>query len=706
MKLYPLSMAFVCLLVFLLTLFVYTRNKKSPVNKAYLFFGLSLCVWLLGDAMQFFLSTQNTFWIKFMYSGVILIPIFVYKCMIEFLNLERDKKIYPFVLFIGICFFIANLTTNLFVREVYTYPWGYYLKATFLVSLCNVLYVASFIRCTLASFLSFYNKKDKLSPTQYNKNKYVFFAIAIGMIAGFDYMPAYGIGIRPFGYIFATVFIAIIAYAIVKHQLMDIEVIIRRTVVFAGLFAAVYGVIAFFSFLTQDVFQAFTGGNRWIALIPSIFIITLTLRPLEIFLVRTTDKYLFQKKYDYKELLKTFSNDVLSVMDLKKILIETINSLINTMRVENCGILTLDRNKNVFELASSKGIKNKNIVLERNSSLISYLERAQMHIVNDKQIQQMDDRGTLKEDMKKLGADLVLPLILHNSLIGALTLGSKKSGEPYTQDDLDILIPLSRSEAVAISNAQVMDDLSKTQAEAAQREKMAVIGTLAAGINHEICNPLGIARGQCEVFLLNSREGLYSSRAKEEQIYEAMKIMEKVIKETDRATAITKKLSSFAKPGTGDINEDVSIAHEIDEVMTLVGHELELEKIQVIKDIPGNLSHIRADRKQIQEIFFNIIRNAGQAMEKEGKITVRARKVDSKIVIDIEDTGHGIPEDRLEQIFNPFYTTKAPGKGTGLGLFIVRQVINRNNGTISVKSKVGEGTRFTLTFPIPQLISK
>ena len=306
--------------------------------------------------------------------------------------------------------------------------------------------------------------------------------------------------------------------------------------------------------------------------------------------------------------------------------------------------------------------------------------------------------------MKNLQAELVLPLLLHDSLVGAITLGSKKSGEPYTQDDLDILVPLSRSEAVAISNAQAMEDLSKTQAEAAQREKMAVIGTLAAGINHEICNPLGIARGQCEVFLLNAKDGLYETRAKEEQIYEAMKIMEKVIKETDRATSITKKLSSFAKPGKGDINEDVDISNEIDEVMSLVGHDLELNKIKFNKNIPNDFPHIRADRKQLQEILFNLIRNAAQAIEGQGNITVKATKDDRSVFIDIEDTGKGIPENRLDQIFNPFYTTKAPGKGTGLGLFIVRQIIQRNRGAVTVRSKEGEGTTFTLQFPLPQYV--
>ena len=105
------------------------------------------------------------------------------------------------------------------------------------------------------------------------------------------------------------------------------------------------------------------------------------------------------------------------------------------------------------------------------------------------------------------------------------------------------------------------------------------------------------------------------------------------------------------------------------------------------------------NKKQLQEVFFNLIRNAAQAMGEKGKITITAASDDHRTRVEIEDTGPGIPPDKLEQIFNPFYTTKEPGKGTGLGLFIVRQIVERNHGKISVKSKVGEGTTFTLEFP-------
>ncbi|MGB2600890.1 MAG: ATP-binding protein [Candidatus Omnitrophota bacterium] len=242
------------------------------------------------------------------------------------------------------------------------------------------------------------------------------------------------------------------------------------------------------------------------------------------------------------------------------------------------------------------------------------------------------------------------------------------------------------------------EKLSEAQAQAAQREKMAVIGTLSAGINHEICNPLGIARGQCEMFLLNLKEGIYDDRPPEELIEKAREIMEKVINEMDRATVITKKLSLFAKPSNGTITNDVNVRNELKEVISFVEHDLKLDNISIKTDIEEGLPHIAADRKQIQEIFFNLIRNAAQSIENKGEILIRATNINNKVNIEIKDTGIGMDKNHLAQIFDSFFTTKEPGEGTGLGLFIVKQIVEKNEGRIAVKSELGVGTTFHLRF--------
>ena len=131
-----------------------------------------------------------------------------------------------------------------------------------------------------------------------------------------------------------------------------------------------------------------------------------------------------------------------------------------------------------------------------------------------------------------------------------------------------------------------------------------------------------------------------------------------------------------------------------------MGHDLELDRITLEKQIPSDLPKILADRREMQQIFFNLIRNAAQAIEQTGTITIKADSTrDSKVHIEIQDTGKGISEDKRHRIFEPFFTTKGPKRGTGLGLSIVRQLVWRNKGEISFRSQVGVGTIFILEFP-------
>ena len=105
------------------------------------------------------------------------------------------------------------------------------------------------------------------------------------------------------------------------------------------------------------------------------------------------------------------------------------------------------------------------------------------------------------------------------------------------------------------------------------------------------------------------------------------------------------------------------------------------------------------DENQIQQIFFNLIKNAAEAIREDGTVTITAKEDDNKVKIQIQDTGCGIPEDKLDEVFKPFYTTKGEGKGSGYGLAIVKELVQRNNGNIYVKSRIGEGTTFYLEFP-------
>ncbi len=229
-----------------------------------------------------------------------------------------------------------------------------------------------------------------------------------------------------------------------------------------------------------------------------------------------------------------------------------------------------------------------------------------------------------------------------------------------------------------------------------QREKLATIGLLASSINHEIRNPLYAARSVLETYLENLKEGLLKKEPKE--------VTERALKQIDRALDVITKLNRFAKPTSDPVttNLQASIQEAIKSVLDLVSYEFELDKIYIRNNLDLSLPNIQADQRQLEEILFNLIVNACHAMVKGGGTLTLNSKLEaqnSRAILIIQDTGTGISQEHLKHLFEPFHTTKGD-KGTGLGLYITKQLVERNGGKISVQSKEGKGISFVLEFKI------
>ena len=237
-------------------------------------------------------------------------------------------------------------------------------------------------------------------------------------------------------------------------------------------------------------------------------------------------------------------------------------------------------------------------------------------------------------------------------------------------------------------------------AQAAHRDKLTAIGVLAASINHEVKNPLFIIKGLAESCLERQKEGIFPSKGK--ALESANDAMKRSMEQAERAMDIIKRLSLFAKAGIeGEMKfEAVSVPGVLEDILPLVRYELAAHSIVLTRDIPKNLPEALADRRYLEEIFFNLIVNACQALkgaEKAGEIKINAWVEQHRVLIKVEDNGPGIPEDKLKDVFRPFYTTKA--EGTGLGLYITQQLVEKIHGRIDVRSEVGQGTTFIVSLP-------
>ena len=240
---------------------------------------------------------------------------------------------------------------------------------------------------------------------------------------------------------------------------------------------------------------------------------------------------------------------------------------------------------------------------------------------------------------------------------------------------------------------RMKDELQKTQLQLLQAEKMSSLGKLAAGVAHQLNNPLG---GITLFARLIQEEYDLEESAKED--------LNRILKDAQRCRDTVKELLEFTRQTRHlmrphDINEAVS------RTLFLLENQALFQNIDIVKDLNALLPPVQADIQQLNHLFMNIILNAAQAMEGQGKLTVKSSLLPErdKICIEISDTGIGIPEEILPRIFEQFFTTKEEGKGTGLGLSLAYRIVENHGGNIMAKSTPGKGTTFFIELPVADM---
>ncbi|MFN7131053.1 MAG: GAF domain-containing protein, partial [Myxococcales bacterium] len=290
---------------------------------------------------------------------------------------------------------------------------------------------------------------------------------------------------------------------------------------------------------------------------------------------------------------------------------------------------------------------------------------------------------------------LALPLLLRDEPIGAVVIGDAERQRDWAETEIERVTVMARQVAVAVANARLFEDLkqsydtlARTQQELVKRERLAALGELAAVVAHEVRNPLGVifnSLGPIRKSLVPGSNG-------------AM-LLDIVSEEADRLNRIVGDLLDFARP-----TEPSFLAESLESLLsgacdavTTVAQENGVKVLSSFEALPL----VRGDARMLRQAFINLVTNAVQAMPRGGTVTVRATeevrggRVGARV--EVADTGPGIPPHLLDRIFQPFFTTKA--SGTGLGLAVVKRIIDRHSGELWVDSKPGAGSTFTVWLP-------
>ena len=404
-----------------------------------------------------------------------------------------------------------------------------------------------------------------------------------------------------------------------------------------------------------------------------------------------------------------------SLVYVDKILNLIVKSAIKFTDSQKSIILIMDEKKKKFYQAAAEA---------SNSNLLSPAENIQLYDIARRTAKEkkllfskllVSCPGEELSDGKKEEVQTVLslPLIGQKDILGILITCCSPL-HSYDQEQVQILSILADQAVIAIEKARLIDDLKRaqvdlenwgkelgrkvkekteelkqSQAQLLQSEKLAGIGQLAAGIAHEIRNPLGIIA--TSLYYLND-----VLPKKKEDIKRHFQIMEA---EISRCESIISNLLEFSRKSTQEV-ELIDVNQLLNITLSLVEKDLFVKDIKVIKKFRHSPT-IKANMDEMKQVFLNLILNATQAMPRGGKLELTTSITENERArIKVVDSGTGIPEKHLSKIFDPFFTTKAPGEGTGLGLTLVHNIIERWGGTIQVESQGVKGTTFTIEFPI------
>lgn len=553
----------------------------------------------------------------------------------------------------------------------------------------------------------------KSSGADRNRMMYLAWGALIGYLGGCgNYLYVFDREIflfNPFGTYGVALYVAMTAYAIIRHRLMDIKVVIQKTVIYALLYSlclAVFGFVVFF--LGQWVLLGGVNPRLVLLSMVGLLLVVAVMHPLDRFLTHLTKKVLFRERYRYQETLKAASAGMSRIRNLPKLLELTARVVVSNVKVTHATIFLKDKNQPFFAVAASHGRSAKPVVpgrLEENNALIRWMEHFKepmvyeelsLDIKKDPHAAEEPPNaplGQVVREMERLDAAVCVPSLMEEKLKGFLVLGRKLSGDMYDQEDLDIFSTLASQSALAVENAEAYEEIRNTRNQLLLSERLATIGQFAANMAHEIKNPLQA--------ILTFFEYL-PERHNDSEFRDRFSNLAK--SEIERISRLVKELATYTNPKPPKF-QPVEIQQVLESVLELLYNDFLEQGIIVRRNYDPKEPMVEADRDQLTQVFLNLMMNAMEAMPMDGsredllEIIVSTRVEDVSVVI--KDAGVGIPESQIPTLFTPSFTSTKE-KGTGLGLAIVHNIVTAHHGRITVRSQVGVGTSITVSIPYSQ----
>ena len=399
---------------------------------------------------------------------------------------------------------------------------------------------------------------------------------------------------------------------------------------------------------------------------------------------------------DWKILLSEFNRSLMLIADKTLLIKHVITKIQQLCAVKSIYIFLAEQNTGRYKIQnpddnmpvisfSEKGrlvnwlsVNEKELIISSNSDIVNYFTDEERAILN------------------QLNTKMIYPLTVMNHISGMVLLGSKINDQPFTREDIGIFDLLFNQAAFAIEHAMLYEQQTERIKKMYRADRLATLGELAAGAAHEIRNPLTAIRSTIQYLSKDYANDSAKS-----------KMLNETLAEAERINKILQGLLSFARPST--LNKtDVNLEQLINSTLLMSKSVVKKQQIDIQFEYFTDNTTIQGDVEQLKQVFLNVMLNAIEAMKENETDKPRTLIIciengavidltNRYLIVSFEDSGSGIEENDIENVFNPFFTTKK--EGTGLGLAICYGIIDRHQGEIEVKSALGKGTVVQVKLP-------
>jgi signal transduction histidine kinase len=506
-----------------------------------------------------------------------------------------------------------------------------------------------------------------------------------------------------------------IAYAIVKHDLLEIDAMVKRGAYYLLLTGAVgvayMGAVYVFNSVLQE--NAFTRSSAF----PVLFtlVVLLVFNPLRSRLQAFVDRVFFRTQYDGAQVLATLGGQLGAALSRDRIATIVCDSVQGA--IPNAAT-------HLFLGGADGGLRAVDSGAEMPAMLARRLAQDRVVTAFDSPEVYGDEteHEAIRGALAGLDAEIVVPMQVGTDLPGALSAGPKRSGLFYTAGDAGFLRAVAHQAAIALANAQsyealialnasleervrertaqleaAYEELKAAETHLVQSEKMASLGRLVAGVAHEINNPVSFISTSVAPLRRRLERAATASPADAARLLaEAREIIDIMARGAERTTAIVRDLRSFSRLGEA-ARKSVDLQEGLEVTLRLLESRWR-DRLTIHRDY-GMLPAVECDPGQLNQVFMNILANACDAAPAGGNIWLTTRADGTDVSITVRDDGPGIPPDRIGRIFDPFFTTKDVGSGTGLGLAIAHGIVAAHGGRIEVESAPGAGATFRVVLP-------